>query len=121
VAKTARPGVVLPTPAQAKQWEEVRPGTFDRLMAEIEREEKNRRRLAWAELASRVFGQICALATVGILALLAWHYVDQGAATQGASIIVSGAVFIVGVFVTGRLTNQRQRTAVSPGADAGEG
>jgi uncharacterized membrane protein len=27
----------LPTPTQAKQWEEVAPGTFNRIMIEVER------------------------------------------------------------------------------------
>jgi uncharacterized membrane protein len=96
-------GVKLPTPTQAKQWEEVGPGTFDRIMTEIEHEEKHRRRMESAELCSRIFGQICAFGTVVVLALLARYFVDHGAATQGASIIVTGAASIVAVFLTSRL------------------
>jgi uncharacterized membrane protein len=101
------PGVRLPTPAGAKQWEELEPGTFDRLMTEIEREEKHRRRMEWADLCQRIFGQVCALGTVVTLAFLARYFVDHGAATQGAAIIVTGAVSIVTVFVTGRLAHRR--------------
>jgi hypothetical protein len=59
--RKAPAGVRLPTPAQAKQWEELGPGTFARLMSEVEQEEKHRRRMEWAELCSRVFGQVWGL------------------------------------------------------------
>jgi uncharacterized membrane protein len=101
------PGVKLPTPTAAKQWEELGPGTFNRIMTEIEQEEKHRRRMEWADLCQRIFGQVCALGTVIILAFLARYFVDRGAATQGASIIITGAVSIVTVFVTGRLAHRR--------------
>lgn len=111
VRPTARrrtaPSVRLPTPTQAKQWEELEPGTFSRLMAEIEQEEKHRRCMEWAELGSRIFGQMCAFGTVVALALLARYFVDHGAATQGASIIVTGTASIVAVFLTGRLVRHR--------------
>jgi uncharacterized membrane protein len=105
--KKTLPGVRLPTPTQAKQWEELRPGTFDRFMVEIVQEEKHRRRMEWTELCSRVFGQVCAFGTVVVLASLARYFVDHGAATQGASIIVTGAVSIVTVFLTNRLARRR--------------
>jgi uncharacterized membrane protein len=100
-------GVKLPTPAQAKQWEELGPGTFNRIMTEIEHEEKHRRRMDSAELCSRIFGQICAFGTVVVLTFLAGYYVDHGAATQGASIIGTGAASIVAVFLTSRLSSRR--------------
>ncbi len=100
------PGVRLPTPTQAKQWEELGSGTFDRLMAEIELEEKHRRRMERAELNSRIFGQVCAFGTVVVLAFLAGYFVYHGAATQGASIIITGAVSIVTVFLTNRLARR---------------
>lgn len=92
----------MPTPAQAKQWEEVQPGTFDRIMSQIDKDEGHRRRLDLLEFGSKVFGQVCGLCTVAILALLAKYFVDQGAPTQGASIIITGAVGIVTIFVTNR-------------------
>jgi uncharacterized membrane protein len=101
------PGVRLPTPVQAKQWEEIAPGTFARLMAEVEREENHRRRMERAELRSRVLAQVCAFGTVMVLALLARYFVDHDAPTQGAAIIVTGAVSIVAVFLTGRLARRR--------------
>jgi len=105
----------LPTPEQAKLWEEVAPGTFERMMTEVEREEKHRRdldlrehRLKIGEFWLRIFGHVCGLATVGIFALLAKYFVDHDAATQGAWIMGTGAVSIVGVFITGRLVQVRQ-------------
>lgn len=105
--KKPAPGVKLPTPAAARQWEELGPGTFDRIMTEIEQEENHRRRMEWAELGQRIFGQVCAFGTVVALAFLARYFVDHGAATQGAAIIVTGAVSIVAVFVTGRFVHRR--------------
>lgn len=105
--KKTAPGVIFPTPAEARQWEEVCPGTFDRIMTEIQQEEKHRRRMEWAYLCQRTFGQVCALGTVIALAFLASYFVDHGAATQGAALIVTGAVSIVTVFVTGRLVHRR--------------
>lgn len=105
--RTPLPGVRLPTPIQAKQWEELGPGIFARLLAEIEQEEKHRRRMERTELGSRIFGQICAFGTVVVLAFLARYLVDHGAATQGASIIITGAVSIVTVFLTNRLARRR--------------
>jgi uncharacterized membrane protein len=105
--KNTLPSVKLPTPTQAKQWEELLPGTFARLMAEIEREEKHRRRVESAELCSRIFGQVCAFGALIVLVFLAGYFVDHGAATQGAAIIVTGAVSIVAVFLTNRLAPPR--------------
>lgn len=67
-------------------------------------------RLASAELRAYVIGHLTALAALSILAVLSWHYVDKGAATQGAAIICTGAVSIIAVFVTGRLTSERPRS-----------
>lgn len=104
--RRATAGVSLPTPVQAKQWEEVAPGTFALIFAEITCEQRHRRRLEWAEQISRVFGQVCAFSTVVILTLLARHFADHGAATQGATVIGTGAVSIVAVFLTGRLARR---------------
>jgi sugar porter (SP) family MFS transporter len=105
--KNPPPGVSLPTPALAKQWEELGRETFERLMAEVEREQKHMRRMESAELCSRIFGQICAFGTVVVLALLARYFVDHDAATQGVSIIVTGAMSIVAVYLTSRLVSRR--------------
>jgi uncharacterized membrane protein len=95
-------GRSLPTPTKAKQWEEVRPGTFDRIMSSVERDERHLRRMELLELGSRVLGQICGIGTVAVLGLLSKYFVDQNAPTQGAAIIVTGTVAIVTVFLTGR-------------------
>jgi uncharacterized membrane protein len=97
----------LPTTTQARQWEEVAPGAFNRIMMEIERGQRHKRYLEWAEFASRVFGQLCGLVTVVVLAVLAKYFVDHDAATAGAGIVTAGVASIVAVFITGRLTQQR--------------
>jgi hypothetical protein len=69
--------------------------------------EASRRRLDWADLIAQVTGQICGLVALLILAAVSWHAIDCGASTQGASIICTGAVSIVALFVTGRMTKSR--------------
>lgn len=61
------------------------------------------RRLAWIELIAHIIGHLTGLAALLILAAVSWHAIDRGAAAEGASIICTGAVSIVAVFVTGRL------------------
>ena len=59
------------------------------------------------EVVSRILGQLCAFASVIVLALLAKYFADNSAATQGAAIIVSGAGTIVAIFVTGKILRNR--------------
>ncbi|MGH3831835.1 MAG: hypothetical protein ACRDRS_15545 [Pseudonocardiaceae bacterium] len=89
-----------------KGWEKLDPESRDRFSLEVEREEKNRRRMEIAELVVRVFGQVCAMSAVIVLALLAKYFADHGAATQGAGIIVGGASSVVAIFVTGRISRR---------------
>jgi uncharacterized membrane protein len=99
--------VAMPTPPEAAQWEQVCPGSFDRIMCEIETEERHRRRTEVIEQFSRVFGQLCGFGTVIVLAMLAKYFADRDAPTQGAAIIVSGAGTLVAIFVTGKLLRNR--------------
>jgi hypothetical protein len=75
------------------------PGVYQQVIAN----EISRRRLEWAGVIAHVTGHICGLAALSILATVAWHAIDSGASTQGASIICTGAASIVAVFVTGRI------------------
>jgi hypothetical protein len=79
------------------------PEVFHELMSN----QPNWRRLAWAEPVIQVLRQLFGLASLFVLALVAWHAIDAGDATQGASIICTGAVSIVTVFVTGRLVTKK--------------
>ncbi len=79
------------------------PGAYQQLVAN----EASRRRLEWADLAAQITGHICGLAALLILAAVSWHAIDRGAFIQGASIICTGAVSIVALFVTGRTTSRK--------------
>jgi hypothetical protein len=81
------------------------PRTYNKLMAA----ERHQRRRDWADLIAQVIGHFAGLASLSILATVAWHALDLGDATQGAAIICTGAVSIVTVFVTGRLTSGRTK------------
>jgi hypothetical protein len=69
--------------------------------------EASRRRLEWADLTAQITGHICGLAALLVLAVVSWHAIDRGAFIQGASIICTGAVSIVALFVTGRTASRK--------------
>jgi uncharacterized membrane protein len=94
--------VELPTADQARKWEQVSPGTFDRIMAGVERAERHDRRMDWAEFGLRGLGLLTGLGAVGIMGLTAMHFADHGAATQGIGIFGAGAASIIGAFLTVR-------------------
>jgi hypothetical protein len=90
---------------------------------ELMRDYRSLRRQAWANLVAQVVGNISALVALGLLTAISWHAIDRGAATQGASIICTGAVSIVAVFVTGKLTGDGTKSGQRGGEppDAGTG
>lgn len=83
--------------------------------------EASRRRLDWADLIVQATGHICGLVALVILAAVSWHAIDCGASTQGASIICTGAVSIVAVFVTGRMNKGRSIPSPPEKSDRQEG
>ncbi len=86
------------------------PGAYQQLMAN----ETSRRHLEWADLIAQITGHICGLAALLILAAVSWHAIDRGASTQGASIICTGAVSIVALFVTGKTASRRYSKSARP-------
>ena len=92
------------------------PEIYERFIKAKEVEWRHLRHLAWADLIAQVIGHLSGLIALGCLTVIAWHAIDRGDATQGASIICTGAVSIVAVFVTGRLTN-RQSSGKSSRSD----
>jgi hypothetical protein len=91
------------------------PGAYQQLMAS----EASRRHMEWADLIAQIIRHICGLAALVILAAVSWHAIDRGASTQGASIICTGAVSIVALFVTGRTTSPKygESPLSEPGGD----
>jgi hypothetical protein len=83
------------------------PEIYERFINAKEVEWRHLRRLAWGDHVAQIIGHLSGLAALGCLTVIAWHAIDLGDATQGASIICTGAVSIVAVFVTGRVTNLR--------------
>jgi hypothetical protein len=83
------------------------PEIYERFIRAKEVEWRHLHRLAWTDLLAQVIGHLSGLVALGCLTVIAWHAIDRGDATQGASIICTGAVSIVAVFVTGRVTNRR--------------
>jgi len=83
------------------------PEIYEHFINAKKTEWRHQRRLAWAGLLAQVIGHMSGLAALGCLTVIAWHAIDRDDATQGASIICTGAVSIVAVFVTGRITSPR--------------
>jgi hypothetical protein len=102
----------LPPPSSSKSvdeltgtelaWlEENAPKTYKKLL----QADRHQRRIAWTDLFAHIIGQVAGLAALSILTIISWHAFDLHYPSQGAAIICTGAVSIVAVFVTGRLTS----------------
>ena len=89
----------LPTAEQARQWEQVDPKFFDRIMAGIENAERHQRRLDWAELGLRAFGMLSGSGAIAVLALVARHMADHGDATQGVGVFGAGIAATASVII----------------------
>lgn len=99
----------LPTPAKMAAWEQAAPGTAQRVLAMVESCQRHNQWLERWSLRIRMAGYVCALLSVGILAFVAKQCVDANAAGYAAAIMISGAVSIAGLFVTGRVITHRGR------------
>lgn len=93
------------------------PEIYERFIKAKETEWRHLRHLAWTDLLAQVIGHLSGLVALGCLTVIAWHAIDRGDATQAASIICTGAVSIVAVFVTGRLTNRHAGGKSSSGGE----
>jgi hypothetical protein len=83
------------------------PDVYQDLMRDLRKAQRHQRLIAWSDVIKQAIGNLSGLGALLVLAAIAWHAIDRGDATQGAAIITSGAVAIVTVFVTGRLTRGR--------------
>jgi hypothetical protein len=92
------------------------PEIYERFIRAKQADWRHQRHLHWADQIAQVIGHLSGLIALGCLTAVAWHAIDRGDATQGASIICTGAVSIVAVFVTGRLTNRHSDGKPGDGA-----
>lgn len=97
----------LPPADQAKKWEQVSPGAFDRVMAGVERAERHEHRMDWADFVLRALGLVSGLAAVVVLGWTAAHFASSGAPTQGLGVFGAGSASIIGAFLTVRRTRDR--------------
>lgn len=98
----------LPTPQKIEAYEKAYPGTTERMLRLAETRIQDSWRVARAQILMNAFGHVCAFASVIVLAFVAKYFVDAHAPAEGAAIVVTGAVSIVGIFVTGRVVKARQ-------------
>jgi hypothetical protein len=102
-----------------KLLKEKAPEVYQALMVDWPSERRHQRRLDWADLVAQIIGHMFGLAALFILAAISWHAIDRGDPTQAASMICTGAVSIVAVFVTGRLASGRAHTRSHRGRGPG--
>lgn len=103
----------LPHPGLLRQYDEVFPGCAERIVAMAEKQSAHRQSLETQHLtgnqSAERLGQILAaiIAVVGLLiaGFLSW----QGQAVMGFSLFVLDLAVLVGVFVYGRKTTERER------------
>jgi hypothetical protein len=84
------------------------PEVYKDLLEQRKLDQKRNYRLKWRDLVAQIAGHVCGLGSLVVLAFVSVHAFDSEAPTQGAAIICTGAVSIVTVFVTGRVTGQRK-------------
>lgn len=89
----------LPLAEQARQWEELNPGTLTVLLDRLQAMDRHARRQGWAEIALRLLGMLCALAVTALFVWLAAYLVDHDAPAQAVGIFSAGAATIVVAFL----------------------
>ncbi|MER5794454.1 DUF2335 domain-containing protein [Streptomyces sp. NPDC001980] len=92
----------LPVVEQAERWEQIIPGSAERMLAQVEREFDHRRRV---EVLSLVFYAVSVTvgAFIGVGCLwLAKYFLDHGQAAAGAGLLGSGSVVATGLAVVRR-------------------
>lgn len=107
----------MPTPAKLEAYERAAPGTAERMLALLEARQLHAQRIELDALRIRRLGNLLAFLSVLVLAAVASYFVSEGAPTQGAAVIVTGAVAVTGIFVTGRVASR----GPAPKADDGPG
>jgi hypothetical protein len=104
----------MPDSSYAEEWNllpeeilsELKPDTVELIVKSVIDDAKRARIQAW-------FSLVLAFLTIPALIVLAWHFVDKDAPTQGAAVITSGAVGLVGLFLGARATsNWRKRARI---------
>lgn len=104
----------LPPAEKAKAWEKVCPGSASVIIDEVVKRARHERRLAVAQIALQCIRLLFAGASVVLFAWLAKYFVDHGAATQGAGILVAGLVALVGAFLGQKAITEKSRIMRKP-------
>lgn len=114
----ARSWEELPAADMASAWEKLVPNSAERILAEALRNVARERRLAWAQVTIQAFTLLIVGGSVAAFIWLAKYYVDRDAPTQGAAIVCTGLVALVGALL-GRQAVAR-REGASQQLDAAE-
>jgi hypothetical protein len=96
----------LPVVEQAERWEQLVPGTAERMIREVELGFAHERKMAWTQMVLQTLGAVLGSGTVLGYIWLAKYYLDHGEATAGAGILGTGAVAAAGVFVGWKARNR---------------
>jgi uncharacterized membrane protein len=101
------------------KWEKNSPNVAGELLQAVKddrrAERAHRHHIEWAEYALRVTGVLLGFGSVITMAILAWHFVDAGAPTQGASVLGVGTASVAAIFVTGKYAGRSGGRSVQQG------
>lgn len=116
---------MLPPPGAAQEWEALKPGLAAEIFEESLAEERHRRRLATARVATKILGQFLALGSVALMVLIAKYALDAGEPIVAGFAIGAPSVSLAVIFALSRapdrrLTERLGRAArSSPAAEGG--
>ncbi|WP_181800956.1 hypothetical protein [Streptomyces shenzhenensis] len=97
----------VPKEYRALAWlAENNPEVYRELMVEKKKDQRHRRRIAWAGHISQMIGSLSGLTALVSLLALSWHMTDARQGKEAAVVVTTGAVSIVAIFVTGKWTKK---------------
>jgi len=102
------PWGAIPAAKMAQAWEKVVPNSAERILDEALKNVARERRLAWAQVALQGLTLLLVGGSVASFVWLAKYYVDHGAPTQGATIVCTGLVALVGALLGRKVVADRK-------------
>lgn len=100
----------------AREWESVKPGLAAEIWEEFRRDERHRRRLAWAAVAQRAAGQLFALASVAAMLVFAKYSLDANEPLVAAFAVGAPSVSLAVIFGLSRMPGRTLESAVARSA-----
>jgi uncharacterized membrane protein len=98
---------MLPPPRAAQEWEALKPGLAAEIFQESLAEERHRRRMDTARVATKILGQFLALGSVALMVLIAKYALDAGEPLVAGFAIGAPSVSLAVIFALSRAPGRR--------------